>query len=220
MISDAGRGRCRWRMGTPDLGEAYALETSDDLRRLYADWAETYDSGFAVEMDFRLPGRVADEFLRAKGTGPVLDFGCGTGLCGARLADLGIGPVDGVDLSPEMLAVAARKEVYRTLIEGNILDGPMLNDGTYAGVTSSGTFTKGHVGPEAIEALLHCAAPGALFALSINALHYHAREFAGKFESLADRITGFELFEIPLYGPNARGVHRHDRGYIALFRKA
>jgi len=207
-------------MATPDLGDAYALETSEDVRRLYADWAATYDSGFAVEMDFHLPRLVADEFLWAKGSGPVLDFGCGTGLCGARLADLGIGPVDGVDLSPEMLAVAARKEVYRTLIEGDILDGLQMNDGVYAGVTSSGTFTKGHVGPDALDALLRSAAPGALLVLSINALHYRAREFAGKFECLADRITGFELSEIPLYGPNAKGVHRHDRGYIALFRKA
>ena len=207
-------------MSGPDLADAYALDSPDDARRLYAEWAETYDDGFAVDMDFHLPRKVAEEFARAEGAGPVLDFGCGTGLCGAGLADLGIGPIDGVDLSPEMLAVAARKKVYRRLVEGNILDGLELPSGSYSGVTSSGTFTNGHVGPDAIDVLLRFAAPGALFSLSINARHYHALDFGEKFESLSDRITGLALPEIPLYGPNATGDHRLDRGYIALFRKA
>ncbi len=207
-------------MSAPDLEDAYAIESPDDARRLYAKWAATYDDGFVVEMDFHLPRKVAEEFARAKGTGPVLDFGCGTGLCGEHLADQGIGPVDGVDLSPEMLEVAAHKNVYRTLLEGNILEGLDLPANQYVGITSSGTFTNGHVGPDAINALLRSAARGALFALSINVRHYHALEFGRKFEELSDRITGLELPEIPLYGPNAKGAHKNDRGYIALFRKA
>ena len=207
-------------MSEPDLKDAYALDTPEDARRLYAGWAETYDSGFAVEMDFHLPRKVAEEFVRAGGTGPVLDFGCGSGLCGERLAGLGVGPIDGVDLSPEMLAVAARKGIYRSLTEGNILDGLELPAGGYAGIVSSGTFTHGHVGPEAIDVLLRFAMPGSLFSLSINAKHFHVLDFSGKFERLSGRITGLQLPEIPLYGPSAKGDHRNDRGYIAVFRKA
>lgn len=207
-------------MSGPDLEDAYALESPEAARRLYADWAETYDDGFAAKMDFHLPRKVAERFAHAEGTGPVLDFGCGTGLCGASLAELGIGPVDGLDPSPEMLAVAARKNVYRSLIEGDILDGLEPPLGEYAGIASSGTFTHGHAGPDAIDALLRFAAPGALFSLSINAGHFHALDFGGKFDNLSGRITGLELPEIPLYGPNARGDHRKDRGYIAIFRRA
>ena len=208
------------RMSAPDLDDAYAIESPEDAKRLYAGWAETYDDGFVVDMDFHLPRKVAEEFARAGGAGPVLDFGCGTGLCGESLADQGIGPVDGVDLSPEMLAVASRKDVYRNLFEGNILEGLELPTGQYAGITSSGTFTNGHVGPEAIDALLPLAAQGALFSLSINGKHYHALEFDRRFEDLSNRITGLELPEIQLYGPNAKGTHKNDRGYIARFRKA
>ncbi len=201
------------------LKDAYALTSLEDTRRLYADWAEAYDDGFVVEMDFHLPFKVAEAYARAQGTGPVLDFGCGTGLCGVSLSELGIGPLDGIDLTPEMLAVAERKEVYRSLIEGNLLDGLKLPDTTYAGITSSGTFTHGHVGPEAIDVLLRVAAPGALFSLSINGKHFRAQDFGGKLESLSDRITDLELPEIQLYGPNAKGDHKDDRGFIALFRK-
>ena len=207
-------------MSRPGLRDAYAIESPEDARRLYADWADSYDDGFAVEMDFHLPRKVAEAFVQAEGMGPVLDFGCGTGLCGAYLVDLGVGPVDGVDLSPEMLAVAERKSIYRTLIEGNILDGLDLQTDAYAGITSSGTFTHGHVGPDAIELLLRLAAPGALFALSINGKHFQALDFGGRFESLSERITGLELSELSLYGPKAKGDHRSDRGYIALFRKS
>ena len=93
-------------MTDPDLESAYALNSLDDTKRLYADWAETYDSSFAVDMDFTLPQSVAEAFAAAGGAGPVLDFGCGTGLVGAHLARLGVGSLDGADLTTEMLAVA------------------------------------------------------------------------------------------------------------------
>ncbi len=206
-------------MPKPDLDGAYALETPEDARRLYADWAETYDSGFAVDMDFAMPARVAEHFAGAGGAGPVLDFGTGTGLLGERLAALGVAPVDGTDLSPEMLAVADRKGIYRDLIVGNILDGLVLPAESYAGIVSSGTFTHAHVGPEALEPLLRVARPGALFALSINAKHFEAAGFAAAFEALAGRITAPELPEMRFYGDRATGPHKDDTGYVAMFRK-
>ena len=206
-------------MPKPDLENAYSLKTPEDSRRLYGDWAETYDESFAGAMDYAAPRIVAQAFADAGGTGPVLDFGCGTGLVGEYLAQAGIGPIDGLDLSPEMLGVAQRKGVYRDLIEGNILDGLEMPDGIYAGITCSGTFTHGHVGPEAINALLQVAAPGARFAVSINAEHYRAQGFEAKFQELDGRIAGLTLREISLYGEGATGPHKDDTGLIALFKK-
>lgn len=207
-------------MPKPDLENAYSLKTPDDARRLYADWAETYDASFAVEMDFVLPQRVAAAFSDAGGSGPVLDFGTGTGLVGEELARLGVGPLDGADLSPEMLAMARGKGVYRALYEGNILEGMRPDGVPYAGVVSSGTFTHGHVGPEAIDALLGLAAPGAQFALSINGEHFEAAGFGAAFAALSDRITDLRLPEVRYYGDKATGAHKDDVGKIALFRKA
>ena len=65
----------------PDLQSAYALETPEDSKRLYADWAQSYDQSFAAEMDYQMPRIVAQIYAEAaKGAGPVADLGAGTGL--------------------------------------------------------------------------------------------------------------------------------------------
>ncbi len=206
---------------TPDLDAAYSLKTPQDSVRLYADWAEDYDSGFAAEQDYRLHIHTARAFAGAGGQGPVLDVGAGTGLCSEVLADLGIGPLDAADISREMLAVAAQKGLYRRTVEADLTKGLPLAPASYAGVVSSGTFTTGHVGPEALDALLPVARPGALFAISINAAHYQAAGFAAKLEALAEGpIRELRLPEVRIYGDEAAGPHRDDTALIALFEKA
>lgn len=208
-------GLARAMNDDPDLEAAYALETPDDNRTLYARWAEEYDVNFADAEGYLLPQNTARAFVEADGRGPVLDVGAGTGLCAVALAGAGVGPIDGVDISPEMLAVAEEKGVYRRLIEADLFQGVAVADGTYGGVVSSGTFTHGHVGPEVLDELIRLAAPAAVFALSINAEHYETHGFAAKFEALAGRIDGLSLPEVRIYGDGGRD----DRARIAMFRK-
>lgn len=204
----------------PDLSAAYALQTPADSRRLYADWADDYDTTFAAREDYRLHLHTARAFAGAGGGGPVLDVGAGTGLCGAALADLGIGPMDATDISPQMLEQAMQKGVYRKAIEAD-LTGPLpMPPESYAGIVSSGTFTTGHVGPDAITRLLGVATPGALFALSINAQHYASAGFKTLFDALQDGpIADLTLTEVPIYGARASGEHADDTALIALFHK-
>lgn len=202
-----------------DLENAYALNGPEDCRRLYADWAASYDAAFAQDMDYRLPGHVAGAFLAHGGAtlAPVLDVGAGTGLLGAALRDLGHdGAIDGVDLSDAMLARARDKALYRHLFQADITR-PLRLGGPYAGILSSGTFTHGHVGPEALAPLEAVAAPGCLFALSINAGVYAARGFDA---ALAQR-PDVALIDVPIYGPAAAAqdpAHAADRGLIAVWR--
>lgn len=205
---------------TPSLQSAYALETPDDNRKLYADWAADYDQDFARQQDYHLPVHTAEIFVKAGGTGPVLDVGAGTGLCGAILANLGVGPIDAVDISAEMLDVAMAKDIYRDAIEADLNEGIPVPRDSYNGIISSGTFTTGHVGPEALDALLRVARPGALFAISINARHYEAAGFAAKLSALQDgQIRNLTLPETRIYGDNATGEHKDDIALIALFEK-
>ena len=53
-------------------------------------------------------------------SGEVADLGCGTGRTGAWLADRGVTAIDGVDLTPEMLARAPSEGVYRELVEADV----------------------------------------------------------------------------------------------------
>ncbi|MCA3445460.1 MAG: class I SAM-dependent methyltransferase [Rhodobacter sp.] len=210
-------------MSEPDLHAAFALRTPGDCLRLYRDWAASYDAGFAAGMDYRLPAHVAAAFLAGGGTGPVLDVGAGTGLVGAALRALGFtGQIDGVDLSPQMLDQAREKQVYRDLIEADITR-PLPLPGGYTGVVSSGTFTHGHVGPEAFGPMLAVAAPGALFALSVNLRVWAAVGFEPALADLAGQLRDMQRIEVAIYGAAAARLdpdHAGDRAMIVLFRKA
>ena len=204
---------------TARLDAAYALSGPEENRRLYAAWAETYDADFLEGQGYLMPGHVAAAFLAAGGRGPVLDVGAGTGVMGVGLAAAGVAPVDALDLSPEMLAVARRKAVYRHLIEADVTAGFDPPEGAYAGVVSSGTFTLGHVGPEGIAPLIAVAAPGAVFALGMNAKHFAAAGFEAEFARLSDLTLDFTRAEVPLYAEGATGPHARDFGLVVTFRR-
>ena len=204
---------------TPNLENAYSLRTPEDSVNLYADWAASYDQDFVREQGYLLHIHVAYHFAQSGGTGPVLDVGAGTGVCGAALSDLGPSPIDGTDISADMLRVAGRKDTYRDLFTADILKGLPVADGTYAGVVSSGTFTSGHVGPEGLNELIRVTRTGGLVAISINAKHYESAGFATKLESSKAKISDLSLTEVRIYDTTATGEHKDDTAFIAQFRK-
>ena len=205
-------------MPDESLTAAYSISGPEDCLRVYGKWAETYDSGFALDMDYQLPAHVASAFLAAGGEGPVLDVGAGTGLLAVALSNLGFTEeIDGLDLSPSMLARAGEKGIYRSLVQADITR-PLPRNGAYQGVVSSGTFTHGHVGPEALPHLFATALPEAVFALSINAGVWRN---AG-FERALMGMPGLKLTEVPVYGEAAAqqgAAHAGDRAVIAVFRR-
>ena len=206
----------------PDLAAALALTSTEDRLRLYRAWAASYDEGFAAAMEYRLPAHVAAAYLSAAGTGPVLDVGAGTGLLAGALRAQGFaGVIDGVDLSAEMLAVAGEKGLYRRLVQADVTRALPL-EGGYAGVVSSGTFTHGHVGPEAFGPLLEVAAPGALFAFSVNAGVWDVLGFGLALAAMGGQITGLAVAEVAIYGPAAQARdpdHALQTARVVRFRK-
>src|SRR5439155_10121717 len=89
-----------------------------DVRSGYGEWVATYERTVEDAMDVALLDRL--------GTPPwpslhlAADLGCGTGRTGAWLQAHGVPAIDGVDLTPEMLAVARSKGIYRRLVEADI----------------------------------------------------------------------------------------------------
>ncbi|MFJ9946713.1 class I SAM-dependent DNA methyltransferase [Kitasatospora sp. NPDC091207] len=91
-----------------------------DVRTGYAQWVETYETTVEDAMDLavldRLTAPAWAEVTRAA------DLGCGTGRTGAWLrgkAAAGL-VLDGVDLTPEMLAVAEGKAVHDSLTRADV----------------------------------------------------------------------------------------------------
>ena len=104
------------------LKRAYGLETSDEARALYRDWASTYDAHLEDGLRYRAPQRIAEILTEeVEDTDAlILDVGCGTGLVGDYLGHFGFNMIDGLDFSPEMLVIAGEKSIYRTLIEADL----------------------------------------------------------------------------------------------------
>lgn len=204
---------------SPDLYTAYALQTPEDSVRLYGEWAARYDQDFAQGKDYILPRMVALAFAEAGGRGPVLDIGAGTGLLAEALVPSGVGPIDGTDISQEMLDIADAKALYRRVFTADVTQSLPVEEGHYVSVVSSGTFTHGHVGPEALGELLRVTAPGGLIALSINAAHFEARGFDAELSRLAPQIRDLRLSNVPIYGPDCQEDHKDDQALIALFHK-
>ncbi len=201
----------------PSLDDAYALQDANGVKDLYGTWANTYDTGFARDQGYQLPQVVAQAFVENGGKGPVLDVGAGTGLGAVALSKLGVTPIDGVDLSPEMLAVARAKNLYRTLIEADITQ-PLPNTPRYAGIISAGTFTLGHVGPDGLEMLLNGAAANTLFTISVNAKHFETAGFATFLERAAGKITNLTFKDLKIYDDRADDAHQNDTARLLIFR--
>jgi trans-aconitate methyltransferase len=153
----------------------------------------------------------------------VLDVGAGTGLVAEALRARGFtGEIDAADLSRAMLDVAARKGIYRALIEADVTR-PLPGPTRYAGIVSSGTFTHGHVGPEAFAQLLDSALPGCVFALSVNAEIWEDKGFDAGLAALGERITDITRVLVPIYGAAAQNLdpeHAHSKAVILRFRAA
>jgi SAM-dependent methyltransferase len=153
------------------IARARALSGLDDTAALYRDWAATYDADVFDAMGFTGSARIADLLASVlpDRTEPVLDLGCGTGAVGMRLAELGVTTIDGVDLSPEMLAIAASTHVYRHLAVADLNALPGRFSAPYAAAVSAGTFTTGHVGPAAVPHLLGLVRQGGIIAWVVGA---------------------------------------------------
>ena len=95
-----------------------------------------------------------------------------------------------------------------------------VDDGAYAGAASSGTFTHGHVGPDALEEVLRVVRPGGVVALSINAEHWEAKGYDARLAELGPRIADLAVREVRIYGPEASGPHARDLSRVVTFTRA
>ncbi|MCB4770646.1 methyltransferase domain-containing protein [Ancylobacter sp. Lp-2] len=111
------------RLGRDDVPEMSAAY----VRTLFDQYAERFDKALE-RLDYRGPelihGALAaacDGLGRPFAFARAHDLGCGTGLVGVRLADQ-VGEIDGVDLSPNMIALARARGVYARLVAGDMVD--------------------------------------------------------------------------------------------------
>jgi SAM-dependent methyltransferase len=88
------------------------------VREGYRAWRPSYEATVQDEMDLVL--LEALESVAWSAVDRAADLGCGTGRTGAWLRAHGVRRLDGVDLTPEMLADARDRKVYNRLLEADV----------------------------------------------------------------------------------------------------
>jgi predicted TPR repeat methyltransferase len=81
---------------------------------------------------------------------------------------MGYRNLEGFDYSTQMLERAKDKGVYTRLHQGDLTGRLDLADNSYDAIISVGTFTCGHVGPEAFEELIRITKPGGHFCFTVR----------------------------------------------------
>jgi len=154
----------------PILEKVYSMKGGpDDCRDAYRDWAASYEKDTVGDMGYVAPTVVADKLAELAAPGArVLDAGCGTGLAGVALAERGFSRIDGMDISPEMLALAREKNVYDDLREEDLTGTLSYDSAVYDAVSCVGTFTHAHVGPAGFDELLRVTRPGGVIVATVH----------------------------------------------------
>ncbi|KAF2754566.1 S-adenosyl-L-methionine-dependent methyltransferase [Pseudovirgaria hyperparasitica] len=175
------------------LDRAYTLDgTPDANNSFYNQWADSYDEDFASV--YASPRRAVETVIANLPADPpsqlkILDAGCGTGLVGTCLA---ASPslrnkflLDGIDLSPGMLAAAARKTgIYQDLAIADLNARIPKPDESYDVVLCVGTLTKAHVGPGVLAEFVRLAVKGGLVVVTVHGEVFESGGYRAEVERL------------------------------------
>lgn len=137
----------------------------------FNEYAHRFDHHLREQLQYRVPelAFAAVRQLREPGARllDILDIGCGTGLGGSVFRPLAR-RLDGVDLSPGMLAKARERGLYDQLDEGDLLAAMSARPATYDLITAFDVFLYvGELQPVFAAAAVTLR-PGGLVAFSIE----------------------------------------------------
>jgi len=184
------QGRFHMSEAKKFYAQAYNRKSKEDVAKLYGEWADTYDSELQ-EYNYVAPeigAKVFCDYLKNSNADlvktKIIDIGCGTGLVGHFLAELGCENVDGLDLSAEMLAQAQKRGVYKDLFQVDMTLPQQIADETYDAAISVGMFTHHHVGPNGLDKVLAMIKPGGIASITVNADAYVKDGYRAKFDDL------------------------------------
>ena len=179
-------------MSQKDVGNKipiYKLKTTDEVMRYYDEWGikNKYDQDM-VEWNYTGPKECVEVFKKyTKDKNiKIFDAGCGTGLVGLELKKFGYKNYDGVDLSQKLLDLVP-KNLYKKLLKADLNKKIQSEDNSYDAVMCVGTFTFGHVKPNALEEFIRITKNNGLICFTINEGIYEEYGFDKKIKELSDK---------------------------------
>ena len=132
------------------LEKIYKSNSKTSSKELYDRWAPYYDNEL-TENQYVTPFRCAkilSDLINNKKI-KILDVGCGTGLSGFSLRKFGFNTLDGLDLSEEMLKIAAEKKIYKNLFNIDLNNLSNFKK-KYDAIIAAGVISPAHANPDTI----------------------------------------------------------------------
>ncbi len=141
----------------------------DYVRSIFDKLADNFEEKLQDTLGYRAPEQIRQMLLTTFGSNVsfecALDLGCGTGLGAEALLDL-CTIWDGLDLSPEMIAQARQKSIFRKLMTGNFIDILPSRSVTYDFILAADVFAYLGDLDQTFTILHHAGKPGALLCFS------------------------------------------------------
>jgi SAM-dependent methyltransferase len=167
------------------LERVFAANNTEESRRLYDEWAKTYDSDMA-EHDFTAPRLVAEAVARGLKLNhlPNKQEALSKTTIGIELAKLGAKEIVGLDISQGMLDVASKTGAYKNFKIADLTTRLPIVDGTYDALTCCGTFTHGHLGPEPLGEFVRVVKNSGIVVATILESHWDEKGFEAEVKRL------------------------------------
>ena len=176
-------------MAQKDVGNKvpiYKLKTTEEVMEYYDEWGNNnkYNKDMA-EWNYSGPRETVDTFRKYALNKDILifDAGCGTGLVGQQLKKHDYKNFHGADLSQKLLD-SVPENLYQKLIKADLNQAINVSDNTYNAVMCVGTFTYGHVKPQAIDEFIRITKKDGLICFTINEGIYKDYGFEKKIDKL------------------------------------
>tara|TARA_Y100000590_G_scaffold463587_1_gene630714 strand:- start:2987 stop:3610 length:624 start_codon:yes stop_codon:yes gene_type:complete len=165
----------------------YKLETTEEIMKYYDDWGYNYDKDM-IDWNYTGPKETVIAFKKFKTRKDIkiLDAGCGTGLVGIELKKNNYINIDGLDLSKKLLDLIP-KGYYKNLSIADLNKPLSVNDNFYEAILCVGTFTFGHVRPNALDEFIRITKNKGLICFTINEGIYEKYGFDKKIEELSKK---------------------------------
>ena len=148
----------------------YKLKTTDEVMKYYDEWGKKnkYDKDME-DWNYTGPKETSKIFNKYSSNKDIkiYDAGCGTGLVGVELKKYGFSNFYGADLSQKLLDLVP-KGLYQTLDKVDLNKSIDKNDNSYDAVMCVGTFTFGHVKPQALDEFIRITKNKGLICFTIN----------------------------------------------------
>ena len=167
----------------------YKLKTTEEIMKYYDEWGtdNKYDKDM-VEWDYTGPKETVDTFKKYANNKEIkiYDAGCGTGLVGVELKKNSYTNFDGVDLSQKLLDLVPNG-LYKNLSKTDLNKPLNISDNEYGSVLCVGTFTFGHVKPQALDEFIRITKNKGLICFTINEGIYEEYGFDKKINELTEK---------------------------------